>query len=220
MGWINVTGQGSNAVIKSIKKPKMFRKKSLPQKVNKLARKVKKLELEKDYKTLDTSYDSTVASTGVFTLLNGIAQGDAEGTRDGNKVVVKSVQIKGAAVTADAYNQMRCIIFTDNQPNSAAPALGDILESTGNPINSFFRTTTRKRFRILYDRTVDMDTDDPISQFPNFYRKMYLSTQYSTSGNTIAAITRNSLYMLLVSDSDAVTHPAAEIYARIRYVDS
>lgn len=105
-----------------------------------------------------------------FTLMNGIAEGDGFYQREGNKINLKNIHIRGylrPRATAvggegDEYNsefgKVRMIIVYDRQPTGAFPLLGDLLRShnthgtASTSSESEVNLNSRARFAILRDK--------------------------------------------------------------------
>lgn len=187
----------------------------------------KLISLQKQIKTVSgvdevrfksTSGASTLSSTGVIVLLNGMSEGDSEGTREGVSITLKSYTEHLQFITADATNVMRRILVWDKQTNGAAPALSDILEdSTTLPLLSPKKWENRKRFQFLKDDILNVST-----YTPQLLSKLYLKlkgkkTNYLSNVNTSAGITSGGLYLVMFSDSGAATHPAYNYFVRMTY---
>lgn len=105
----------------------------------------------------------------MFRLMNGIQQGDGFYQRDGNKVAMKSIHLRGyihprtdlPSGSTNPYvshaGKLRMIIVYDRQPTGAFPDLGDLLRThntDGNPGTSSeagINLNSRARFAILRD---------------------------------------------------------------------
>lgn len=185
-----------------------------------LYRDVSKLKglINVEFKYVDNASTINPGTTGTFVLLNGLATGDTASTRDGRQVRFKSIQHKmilNLNASASATT-VRCIFLIDTQPNEAAPAAADVLQSVGlvAPRNLDYR----KRFVILKDQNYRVNTDMP-ERTVSWYRNLDMKTVYDDGGDTIASITTNSLYMLMLSDEAANT-PTVTYYTRLRFIDN
>lgn len=132
------------------------------------------------------------ASNNMFTLMNGIAEGDGFYQREGNKINLKNIHIRGyirprashPSGTEGEYNsefgKIRMIIVYDRQPTGALPALQDLLRSHnthGTPSTSSeseVNLNSRARFAILRDKEWSV---------PNF--KYNTTNQTMTSGHML-----------------------------------
>lgn len=160
---------------------------------------------------------NSVSSTPSYVLLNGLSQGDDSVTRDGNEIYISSVYIKGSITAADATNSVRMLVFWDSQPNSTAPVDAQLFFSpVAYPHLSTLNYDYRKRFRVLSDEMFVVDSNDPVS-FYRRYIKIGRKTLYVGSSSTITGITKGALYMCMVSDSGASTHPEVTFQSRIHF---
>ncbi len=111
-----------------------------------------------EYKFKDTTFGLVnVASTGtVTTNMVVIPEGDGEQERDGRKITVKSISVRGLvvlpAVTAidSGGDLLRLYIVQDMQTNGLAYTPDDVMETTD--INSFRQLANSYRFKILATR--------------------------------------------------------------------
>lgn len=191
---------------------------------------------EKKFK--DTTAVTQLPDTGVINLLNGLSLGTSVTTRIGQKIVVKSIQLRinftGAPFSQTptvAASKARCMIVWDNQPNTQLPVLSDILENTtaGTGIVSPQFTGYISRFRILYDKVFNLTNltaanapTNIITDFEKWYLKTNLLVSYSDTNNgDINDIITGALLIVLVGPSaTAANYPSAEYFVRLRYVDN
>lgn len=200
--------------------PRASRKSRKPTLV-KVAKQVKQLVKNQEYKTNDVSLvGSSATNLCAFQLLNGIDVGDAYNNRDGNKYVIKSIQISPIEVlTGDSYNTLRMVVFIDRSNQGSAPGASDLFQVAADPLFSFFNSTNRKRFKVLYDRVVSADTTDNVQRiYPGYYKKLNLPVECNGSGSSYTAINKNSVWVMLVSDSSAAPHPLYSFRVRMRFV--
>lgn len=196
-----------------------YQKKSLTAKVNALLQ-------SQEWKWFDTSINS--ATGGQITPLNSIPQGDDSITRDGRKIIMKSLAIKlaGNATAADgAFVSPRLAIVYDKNPNGVLPTATDVFNT--NDGISHPNLNNRDRFVILYDNFCGMKRGhDPLSWpgagYVNFhiqeYLKLDLSTVYGPTGSgTIAGTQTGALYAVFLGSS--VPSVISSSF-RVRFVDS
>lgn len=180
-----------------------------------------------------------VNTTGSFTLLNGTTLGSDYTNRIGRKIVCKSMYIRGFVTAENSLNlsaaatpsqQARMILLVDMQPNGAAPAVTDVL-NTAHPASQL-NLNNRDRFKVLRD---DVFTLDPISVAAgsvgfcgtttyevSCYKKMSLETIYNSgSAGTIGDINSGALYMFWIGSAVTGTNTdgAAVVSARLRFLD-
>jgi len=183
-------------------------------------------------------YDTGIAGTAIVATaagaemdptpnvlcLNAITQGDGESQRDGRKVVIKSLQIKGminadtVANSADppAGRLIRILVVQDKQTNGAT---GLQLFSGSSPttlelsnalldnrsgmvsINAPYNQNTKERFKILYDRTFNINPNDKAGSLDyvvNVRKMINLNNavvMYSEGTSTIDALPSRNLFV-------------------------
>lgn len=185
-----------------------------------------------------------VNTTGSITLLAVPIVGADYNARIGRKVTLKSLFIRGRIGleniaqlqqgTATSGQQARLMIVVDNQPNGAAPAITDIL-NTAEP-SSHLNLNNRDRFRILVDREFSFDpffySTVATQSFCMMNRTIYNIKLYkrlnqemifnAVNGGTIADIASGALYMVWIGSVAAGTNTDANaiVSTRVRYADS
>lgn len=185
----------------------------------------------------DTTLTSAQANSDPSTAacLNAVAQGDAQNQRNGNKIIVKSLQINGfivpkplsAQASANRGVIFRMIVYLDKQTNGSQNPANQLITTGTYLVNSVRNLEWSNRFRVLADTRIPITWDNsfndagttgteggPAVPF-NIFKKMNLPVQFKGTGATIADIIDNSLHILFVSTLGDV-----EFYytSRIRYV--
>ncbi len=160
-----------------------------------------------------TALTTTLASQTTAPLcLNVPAQGTTKITRVGNRIVVKSIFIRGklsfigflgAGGLNTRSNRARIIVIIDHQCNGLLPVAADILE-TPTLIDSFRDTDNSTRFTVLMDKVYTAHTQvvsdsagnnasfDRIINFA-FYKKLNMLCRYDGTTADIANLTDNSI---------------------------
>lgn len=179
-----------------------------------------------EWKYLDTAIALNMNTTAAQLLVNGLAPGSGASERIGQKVMVRSIQLRlvqyvTAGTGADQFH--RVLLFVDRQANGAAPTLGSQLSA--NSVLGMRSLVNRKRFKILWDKSCHMNaTAEPGSMlfrkaYIKFRRPLVVEFNAGVAG-TIADIVSNSLYFYVVGSLAAgPTAGGIEGVARIRYTD-
>lgn len=178
-------------------------------------------------KVIDTSVNTyQVNTTGSFTLLNGCVQGSDYDDRIGRKIVMRSVFIRGMVASEQSINMAtvgaggstsqcaRMIVFLDNQPNGAAPAVTDLLNSA-SPFSQL-NLNNRDRFRVLADETFAFGpmkifgttagfADNQSELVERFIRLRHETIYNAGNAGTIGDINSGALYMFWIGDQIAGT---------------
>ena len=154
-----------------------------------------------------------------FCSLQQIPQGDDHDERQGNKIVVKSISIKGQLRNAngDIFNEMRIIVFslTDDPAPGATLTVGDILQN--GDLYSHYKKNSTFKYRIHWDQTYQMSnplatvatqpssTDlcgCPYRDFIHIEKKIkFKNHQVWYRGSSAGACIKGGIYLLVISDS-------------------
>lgn len=184
------------------------------RKIRSLKKHVAKIDKFFELAHVDTLLSSAPTTTGVFTLLNGIAVGDTDILRDGNDMNATSIQWKYRVVgDVDSLNgfNIRHMIFWDQQANGAAPGLTDVLDTAvvTSAVIAPYNRNNQKRFKIIEDKLFSYN---PVvnnaavagSGRMSSHGKRQLSrlVKYIGTGATIASIGTNSLFSLILADAN------------------
>lgn len=193
-------------------------RKSLAAKVNGLLR-------SQELKWYDTVVSSF--SAGTVVPLNAVPLGDDAITRDGRKILMKSVQYKLAAFASQAAGlapQPRLVIVYDKNPNALLPAVTDIFQSSVGV--ALTNLNNRERFEIIHDNYAGLKRGhDPLFVGAagyvfqdEWFGRLDHSTVYGASGSgTQAGTQTGGLYAVLLGGSGDTN---GLLNIRIRFIDS
>lgn len=174
---------------------------------------------------------STVSTTpGVFslTLIPQATVNATDSVREGDRVYLKKLYIRGTWFTGDTTQICR-LIFFQWKPNSAASP-GNIL--TNGPsgtidVNSHYVHDNRQMYKILWDKTFLLEgngsaatapvTTGTQKRFQLILNRGLLRQLQFAQGTTVSS---NAVYFLSISDSAAVTHPTLNMMTRVMFTDS
>lgn len=177
--------------------------------------------LNVEFKYKDTSIAQTVTTTPSYILLNGLAEGDTESSRDGDRTRFKSIQIRGQAIqgaSATAAQVVHLALVIDKQPNGGAPTTNGIFDTDAD-VYSFRNVSYSKRFVVLRDWLINLDDVNREQVTINFYKRLNMITMFNGTAGDITGINSNSLYLFMVSDT-AVNPPSVDLSVRARYIDN
>lgn len=170
-------------------------------------------------------------------LLNGIAQGDTEITRDGKKINMNGLQINVAVAPASAtavptYGWWAVIL--DRQPNGAALTPAGVYDTTGSVdlMLAVRNVDNLKRYKVLKRQDFVVGTIDD-GCYPKFEEYIDLkkalqdvdrNVRYSGTGATIASIATNSLYFVWAVSGQAnfaegTNYPYITMNSVLKYTD-
>ncbi len=107
---------------------------------------------ERKFNTIDM--DTDACTTESMNQLTTFAAGNTNLLRIGNKVQMKTIELKFSLQNSDTSvpNQMRLLVVVDKQPNAAAFALSALLDS--NAMHSQRTLSGMSRFRVLLDEVI------------------------------------------------------------------
>lgn len=174
-----------------------------------------------DYEVTAGNIQQTVGASGADPAgpdcLNAIEQGDGENQRDGRKVTLKSIHIRGKVESqANTACQVRIVLVHDTQTNGATIDPANVLlpPVSGTLATHAFRNLQySKRFRILYDRkwvinpqpvfnavTVSSNQD----KIFKIDKNLNIAVNFTGTTPVVANIADNSLHLMAITDSAPV----------------
>ena len=179
---------------------------------------------ENKYKDVIQAY-TVVDYNGTIWDLTPVSQGTADTERIGDSYLPTSIEIRGQVHGADATNSIRIILFRWNQDNNATgdPVPSNILQST-------FTGTTEAPFAPLYHDKMPNFTvfhDERIALAGDVSNSKYVvdfevKRKIQTKPVQITASGVNGTYklwLLVISDSGTVNHPAVVFGSRMFFRD-
>ncbi len=191
---------------------------------NKVWKDVKYLKslINTEFKTNDISQGGVnIPSTGTVNTMNGLAQGDDIDDRSGRVVRWKSVQVSGVinlAASTATQSTVRMLLVIDKQPTGVLPTVVQILDLAN--MTAFRNLDNRKRFVILKDFRVTVNTDHPEKVF-KFYKKLDMKTIYDASNaGDITDISSNSLHFVFLGDEATNVPTFPSLTFRSRFIDN
>ncbi len=215
------TGTGRKYYKKKSKRSKSYKKVPKAFKKNLLALKESKF-------VDDSNTEAPVAATSSIQFITGIAQGDADNTRDGDTIYVTSFQCKGIVVgdvdqTKDVFMRIMLVKKVDCR---GATVTFTNMYNTDN-INSMREVDNSKNFQVLKSKMVtvrvpDQETVDVRRQvkYDWFYKfKTPLRVKYLATDSAITAADRNHLFLICVTDGTATTAPTYVNSSRLTFKD-
>lgn len=161
--------------------------------------------LSPELKYNDTSFNTDATTTGAVIALTTFAAGDTSITRDGNKIDVKSVELR-IRVELEAVTQnavCRFVLVRDKQPNQAASPLATATGflDTISP-ESLRSILYLSRYDVLMDKTVSLNEGSGAVQkmFFKKYIKVRDNSVTTFADGTAAIPVTNSYNLLYLSD--------------------
>ncbi len=184
------------------------------------AAKIRRLQGSVEKNTNDTINSTSPTTTGVFTRISAIAQGDTSLTRTGLKIQPLSLFYKlFLTMHASATNTtVRVIIFTDREQQGTDPTAAQLLEADST--SAFTEHDTRPRFKIHRDMVIVMGANGPNTNvFLKGFIKFGAKSKIFYSGTSAAesSLGKNNLYAYILG-SEATNVPLMNLSFRLRFV--
>jgi len=149
------------------------------------------------------------------------SQGNADQDRDGDRIRLKSLEMRGEVVVASSTNVLRIIVFKWKPDTSQdVPTPAKILEGfyVGQPLAPFspyrFDKSHRNKFQVLADRTITVDQTDILKTFI-IKKKLSGNVNFNPGGSQGS----NQLFVLCISDDGVVSHPSFRWVSEVMYTD-
>lgn len=190
----------------------------------KAATKIVKAIPEKHY--FDTVINNTIDSSGSIFDLSLIPQGDTDTSREGDRVRMTSIQWRGQAYNADTSNVLRFVFFQWLMDDGVdTPQVSEILQATmvGNPYAvyaPYAKDYAGYKFAVLYDEILCTSQNGDANNIFSFNFPIKKNKKITPNIQYVAATTSgtNKLFVMVISDSGAITHPSAIGVFRIRFL--
>jgi len=181
----------------------------------------KLINIETKNLDFDTANQS-ISTTTTITYASGIAQGTSSAGRIGDSIKVQNLQFLGRVVvnSSATFSCIRILLIRDMECAGAAPAASDIFETVSGTVTnrSPLNWTNRKRFSVLYDNFLTLDTATAYSQPIRFTDPLNKHINYRGTGSTVASAAEGSLFWVFVSD-EATNTPTVSTYLQLQFTD-
>lgn len=168
-------------------------------------------------------YNATTVSTtiNVTDPLQTLARGTDGNDYIGDKISPSYFRVNwiASAGTTDTYNYIRFLIIQDKDV-VGTPTLSSIFQNTSNPIISELNTNYRHEYNVLYDKVLNLANytgyPHPYSGHIKIKGKRMRQIRFNSAGSCNAG----QLWLVAVSDSNAVNHPILGLYTRLYFKDA
>lgn len=174
---------------------------------------------EMKYAIINTSYNATT-TPGLYCLSN-TSQGDTGGSHIGDESTMKNLDFRMLVTCADATNAVRVVLFRWI-PNIGyvAPGAGSVLKdatSLGN-LTSCYLEDGEDMYKVMYDELFLLAAagGNPEQVSRRIQRTFNLQCDFLTGTSNSS----NMLYLMLISDSGAATHPTVQFMSKIGFTDA
>lgn len=174
-----------------------------------------------EVKYLGGTLSVSATNTGTLGAFNVPALGTGPTERTGEEFKLVYFEGTWEAIAGDNTNAVRLMLFQwFPDTNLDSPSVAKLLEHTALPAISCYVADkrARKKFRVLYDRTVALSANGPaglissIALDRKYFRPTIIETGFTTG--------TGKLFYLVISDSGAAAHPAVNLSAMTYFEDS
>ncbi len=183
------------------------------------AHQVVKLYVNTEKKFNDTAFVTTVSSTASIFTIADLVQGLTAITRVGDQVrwvnMMYNMTIKMHASATET--NLRLMLILDRQPNNAVATVAQVLETSS--VTGLREINTGKRFYVYHDKVFSMSSAGETALSEQYYRKINVKTEFNANAGTVADISTNNIFFLLISD-EATNVPSVNLQIRMRYIDN
>lgn len=162
--------------------------------------------VERKIHTVNTGATAATTAGVIVPITQSLVQGDNINTREGDKIVVKRLQVNAsfALNTLQPVSTIRYILFLDTMANGVVPTPIELVSPvsvTGlyEPVNLL-----KRRFHILADivRPLVLQASNQTVHYGVMFKKE-IQIYFGDPGNIAAANQKNALYVLMISDASA-----------------
>jgi len=163
------------------------------------------------------STGSVINYSGIQFILNTIAQGSANGQRDGDSLKLQRLTLRGA-VQLNAAGQetlVRMIIINDKNNIISSPST--LLTYNGSNLACFGNKQDENKYetKILYDRMIKVSNQSPITPF-----KINLPLNFHTNYTAGSSVINNGALKLIFLSNVNVSAPSTSFLYQLSYTDN
>lgn len=129
---------------------------------------MQKIQGAKELKAYDYTFSGSVYSGSVvLKALTNVGQGTTDSTCIGSRISLSGVRMRfslGKSNSTSYRGSFRLIVFQNVGDGANIPVSADVLQNTavGYILVSPYQFQTRKTIKVLYDKVMNIDDDDPI----------------------------------------------------------
>lgn len=165
-----------------------------------------KLAAQGHYTTDDFTFTSPDLA-GQSVLINGIAQGDSAGDREGSKVYCKNLSYNMVIKNLlTSITTVRVLVFVHRLPNGSIWDLTEILANQTGVANDVYQLRELdyfKHYKVIKDQMYTLPPAGTNQR--NFIQirdsvKLNMLSEYTGSGAATSNLLKNAVYLLVMSD--------------------
>lgn len=219
-------GKGREKSPKRFKKgkKKKTKKTSVPLQVYRFP----KVEAKEIYKADTTLFPAVGTTTwNALVLLNAVAQGAGDNQYVGRKLLMKSIFFRwqvGRTTSITGGSPIRILIFYDASTDGGTPTIGGGSGSTvltTDAICALMNLDNTKRFSVIFDETVMLDSSSFGSAYIERYKKLNHEMCFIDVNANISSIGKGSIWATVCQNGKIITTALQSTFeSRIRFVDA
>lgn len=208
-----------------VRKFRKFRKGMRRQKLSVAINKVINSRAEKKYYITNSGpspYKVGISTAGYVAQMSGIGQGDTDTSRDGDSLLVKSLNLNYQIEVGDTFNVIRVIMF--QWFPTSVPTAGNILQDVTlgvlNP-HQTYNHDLRYNYKVLYDKTHTIGATSTNIPIVKISKQVYITSGFKRKLQYQAATTtgNNQFYLMAISDSSAGPDPQLIYNVKLNFLD-
>lgn len=164
---------------------------------------------------------TSMAQTPVFSRITNIASGTGPASRADRSINLTHALIKFTCYSADTFNVCRVILIqARGSYPGATPTSGDVFQtvSGGAGLLDVVKPINQETFRILYDQTMTFTTA-AWSCESHQARVVPKQKTIRFADSTGTTATSGDIFIGIMSDSGAVTHPGLDWFVKLHYTE-
>lgn len=182
--------------------------------------------LAPEKKFFDSVQITDASTTATILNLNNMAAGDTAITRDGNKIICRSIQLRGTFQNESlaVNNVVRYMVIHDKNSNGTAPTLAQVFEGTP-AVQGMKSISNASRFTTLLDKTVVLNnSSDTAGAFQIVYISEYIKVpqalQLSAFADGTGAVPISGSLSLIIIGSTAAGANDVDVImnTRLRFI--
>lgn len=205
---LNTRGGRSTTAIAKYKKENPYP--VIKQRIERREKLYRTLKYEKKFFDRFETYAPIPSTSGIHSLFYP-GQGPGSSERVGIRTQAVGVQVKGSiyqpnvVTVATGCGHVRILLVIDRQPNGASSSvvIGNIkdISTITDPVIAYNNMVWSKRFKIIHEENFEMDKI--LGEIYNFsiYKKINLTTQFSSSVPSQNDVTTNAIYLVVIPSS-------------------
>lgn len=185
----------------------------------KIDRRVRRLQQASkiDSHFIDVAQTITPGNTATLGVLNPVAQGDSEQSRDGDAIALRHIDFRATFTphaSATTGDSCRFIVFRwKSATGGTAPSTGAILDATTN-VDSPYNRDYRESMVILMDKKFDCSTQNGTRSL--HVSKLLNNVAATYSSTTAASWNENALFFLVLMQENT-NRTTMNYYSRLTY---